>query len=111
MEAGHDVKASLNIFMQTTDVIGFTYTLKNTKVSLSSLQEPNGSNIFHDIADCVVKEFYLQQYLEILKSEFTDRYFEEAPEMMKSMLNRASGRNMQTPLMCAVRHNRRVFSN
>ena len=109
MEAGHDVKATLNIFMQTTDEIGYTYTLKNTKVSLKSLQEPNGANIFHDIADCVVKEFYLLKYLEILKSEFSDRYFEESGEVIKSMINKPAGKEMLTPLMCAVKHNRKVI--
>ena len=111
MEVGHDVKAALSIYMQTTDVIEYTRTLKNTKVSLLSLEEPNGSNIFHDIADCVVKENYLLQYLEVLASEFTDRYFEDSSEMIKTMLNKPAGREKQTPLMLAVKHNRKVILN
>lgn len=110
MEIGHDVKAALSIYMQTIDVIGFTFTLKNTKVPLSSLQEPSGSNIFHDIADCVVRESYLLQYLEILTTEFSDRYFDDASEMIRNMLNQPAGREKLTPLMCAVKHNRRVTS-
>lgn len=109
MEIGHDVKASLSIYMQTNDVIGFTYTLKNTKVSLTSLYEPSGSNIFHDIADCVSRESSLLQYLEILTTEFNDRYFDEAPELIKNMLNTSAGREMYTPLMLAVKRNRRVI--
>ena len=111
MEAGHDVKASLCIYMQTTDVMGYTYTLKNTKVTLASLQDPNGSNIFHDISECVVKENYLLQYLEILVLEFNDRYFEEASDMIKSMLNKTIRRDKQTPLMSAAKHKRMVFCN
>ena len=109
MEVGHDIKASLSIFMQTTDVMGYTYTLKNTTVTLSSLQDPSGSNIFHDISECIVKESYLLEYLEILVLEFNDRYFEESNEMIKNMLNKPAGREKQTPLMGAVKHNRKVF--
>jgi hypothetical protein len=108
MEAGHDVKAALSISMQTVDVIGYTFTLKNTKATLTSLQDPSGSNIFHDIADCVVKECYLLQYLEILKTEFNDRYFEETQEVMRGMLNQRTLRENLTPLMLAVKHNRKV---
>jgi ribosomal protein L40E len=110
MELGHDVKAALNIYMQTLDVIGFTTTLKNTKVALPALQDPNGMNVFHDIADCVVRESYLTQYLEILVSEFNDRYFDDAGELVRSMLNHSAGRDRLTPLMCAVKHNRKVPS-
>ena len=52
MEAGHDVKASLSIFMQTLDTLSFTVTIKNTKIPLDCLQEPSGHNIFHEIANC-----------------------------------------------------------
>lgn len=108
MEEGHDVKASLSISMQTNDTIGFTYILKNTTISLSHLNEPNGKNIFHDIAECTSKESQLLQYLEILTTEFQDRYFDEAAEMIKTMLNVPAGREMYTPIMCAVKNNRRV---
>ncbi|OMJ83550.1 hypothetical protein SteCoe_15519 [Stentor coeruleus] len=93
--------------MQTNDTIGFTYTLKNTSVSLEHLNEPNGKNIFHDIAECVSKESQLLQYLEILTTEFQDRYFDEAAEMIKTMLDAPAGREMYTPLMFAVKNNRR----
>jgi hypothetical protein len=110
MEAGHDIKASLSIQMQTLNAQEYTSILKNTSVPLISLKEPSGYNIFHDIADCVVKESYLLDYLEILTSEFKDRYFEEDKEMIKSMLNQHAGREKLTPLMCAVKHNRKVSS-
>lgn len=109
MELGHDVKAQLNIYMQTVDIRNFTYTLKNTKVTLTSLQEPSGSNIFHDISECIVRESNLIEFLGILVSEFTDRYFDDSPEMIKSMLNQPAGREKHTPLMCAVKHNRKVI--
>ena len=109
MELGHDVKAQLNIYMQTVDIRTFTYTLKNTKVTLASLQEPSGSNIFHDIAECIVRESHLIEFLGILVSEFNDRYFEDSTEVIKSMLNQPAGREQYTPLMCAVKHNRKVI--
>ena len=108
MELGHDVKAQLSIYMQTADLTNFIFTLKNTKVSLSSLQDPSGSNIFHDISECVVREASLIEYLEIVATEFNDRYFEDSPEMIKSMLNQQAGRDKHTPLMCAAKHNRKV---
>lgn len=100
---------ALSIYMQTIDIPGFTSILKNSIVPLLSLQEPGGYNIFHNIADCFVKESYLLEYLEILISEFHDRYFDEANEMIKLMLNQPGGREKQTPLMCAAKHNRRVI--
>ena len=108
MEQGHDVKAALCIYMQTLDTISFTSTLKSTHLQLTMLQDPSGLNIFHDISDCIVKESYLLEYLEILKTEFNDRYFDSAKEMIKGMLNQHGGRDRLTPLMCAVKHNRRV---
>ena len=110
MEIGHDVKAALSIYMQTIDTAGFTSTLKNTTVPLNSLKEPGGINIFHDIADCIVKESYLLEYLEILTLEFHNRYFEEDKDMIRSMLNQQGGREKLTPLMCAVKHNRKVIA-
>lgn len=109
MEQGHDVKASLSIYMQTLDTISFASVLKSTHLPLTMLQDPSGMNIFHDIAECVVKEQYLLEYLEILKSEFSDRYFDTSQEMIKTMLNQHGGRDRLTPLMCAVRHNRKVI--
>lgn len=108
MELGHDVKAQLSIYMQTADLNNFIFTLKNTKATLSSLQEPSGSNIFHDISECIIRETNLLDYLETLVSEFNDRYFDESSEMIKSMLNQPAGRENHTPLMCAVKHNRKV---
>lgn len=100
---------SLIIYMQTTDSIGFSSILKNTIAPLTSLQEVGGYNIFHYIADCFVKESYLLEYLEILVTEFHDRYFDEADDMIKQMLNHHGGRDKLTPLMLATKHNRRVI--
>lgn len=108
MEVGHDVKASLCINMQTLDTLSFTMTVKNTTVPLSSLQEPSGVNIFHEIANCLVRETFLLQFLEILISEFQDRYFDEAESIIKSMINTGTGREGQTPLMISLQHNRKV---
>ena len=111
MEEGNDVKATLSIYMQTLDLIGYTFTLKNTKVSLNSLQEHTGLNIFHEIANCIVKEVYLLQYFEILISEFQDRYFSDYEELVKSMINVQTEKDRQTPLMLALRHDRKVIIN
>ena len=108
MEIGNDIKASLSVFMQTLDTISFTNTLRKTRVPMTSLQEPNGLNIFHEIANCTVKESYLLQYLEILISEFQDRYFDESNEIIKKMINIPAGREYQTPIMHAVRYKRKV---
>lgn len=94
--------------MQTLDTITFTSKLKSTHLHLTNLQDPSGLNIFHDIADCMIKEPYLLEYLEILKNEFNDRYFENAKEIIKGMLNQHGGRERYTPLMYAVKQNRRV---
>ena len=109
MEGGNDVKAALSIYMQKLDMSGFTTTLKTTIVPLTSLSDSSNFNIFHDLAECLVKESYLLEYLEILTTEFHDRYFDEAKEMIKSLLNSSAGQDKQTPLMCAVRHNRCVL--
>lgn len=99
---------SLIIYMETTDISGFTTMIKNTIAPLTSLQEYGGYNIFHYIADCFVKENYLLEFLEILVTEFHDRYFDEADEMIKHMLNQQGGKDKSTPLMLAAKHNRRV---
>jgi ankyrin repeat protein len=111
MEKGHDIKASLCISMQTLDSISFSTSLKDTHLHLSQLQDQSGCNIFHDIADCIVKESYLLEYLDILTSEFSDRYFEGSKDLIKQMLNQHGGRERLTPLMYAVKHNRRVSHN
>lgn len=109
MEVGHDVKASLSIFMQTVDIIGFTFLVKNTKVSLDSLQEQNGLNIFHEIANCISKEESLLQFLEILVNEFKERYFEDSELRVTEMINVSTHRDKQTPLLMAIKHNRKVI--
>ena len=109
MEIGNDVKASLSIYMQTLDTMSFTNTIKSTTIPLSCLQDPSsGFNIFHEIADCLVKESYLIQYLEILISEFQDRYFDESGDIIKRMINVSTGRDNLTPIMHALKHNRKV---
>ncbi|OMJ72716.1 hypothetical protein SteCoe_28783 [Stentor coeruleus] len=107
MEEGHDVKASLSIYMQTQDIISYTYMIKNTKVPLDCLKEPGGFNIFHEIATSLAREQNLLQFLEILISEFHDRYFDEASEKIKNMINALTKQDKQTPLLMAIRHNRK----
>jgi hypothetical protein len=109
MEGGNDVKASLSLYMQTLAMSEFTQTLKNTIIPLTSLSDSSNFNIFHELAECPVKESYVLEYLEILTTEFNDRYFDEAKEMIKGLLNSSAGSERQTPLMCAVKHNRCVL--
>lgn len=109
MEEGHDVKASLSIYMQTQDIISYTYMIKNTKVPLDCLKEPGGLNMFHEIASSLAREQNLLQFLEILISEFHDRYFDEASEKIKNMINILTKQDKQSPLLMAIRHNRKVI--
>jgi hypothetical protein len=109
MEAGIDTRAALCLAMQTLCTNEFTIKLKTTTVPLSSLIDSRGFNIFHDIAECFVKESYLLEYLEILCSEFQDRYFDESKELISKMLNSSAGDDKMTPTMLAVRHNRSVI--
>jgi hypothetical protein len=109
MEEGHDVKASLSIFMQTVDIISFSFLVKNTKVPLDSLQEQNGLNIFHEIANSISKEESLLQFLDILVTEFKERYFEDSELMVTKMINVSTHRDKQTPLLMAIKHNRKVI--
>ena len=83
--------------------------IKNTKVPLDCLKDPGGLNIFHEIASGLAREQTLLQFLEILISEFHDRYFDEAPEKIKNMINTFTNQDRQTPLLMAIRHNRKVI--
>ncbi|OMJ67621.1 hypothetical protein SteCoe_35170 [Stentor coeruleus] len=107
MEEGHDVKASLSIFMQTVDITSFTSLIKNTKASLESLQEQNGLNIFHEIANSISKEEFLLQFLDILVNEFKERYLEDSEQTIIKMINISTIRDKQTPLLMAIKHNRK----
>ena len=108
MNTGHDTKATLSISMQTEDFIGFTQTLTNCQVDFSSLYDPIGFNIFHDLANCIIKEESLLKFLNILIISFKLRYKGNGLKIVKEMLNLQTFASKQTPLLLAINHNRIV---
>lgn len=108
MEEGIGIKASLIIAMQTSNVNSFENIIKNTDVPLYNLKDSHGSNIFHDIASSSIKEELLIEYLNIIVNEFMDRYFEDADDIMRNMLNARKDQDGNTPLIEATMHNKKV---
>jgi hypothetical protein len=108
-EDGVQVKANLIIALQMTKVLDFTLILKGTKVPLYNLKDDNGVNIFHELAVTLVRESLALECLKILIGEFNDRYFEEAPAIIQSMLNSPKVLDGNTPVIEAVAYNRKVF--
>ena len=109
METGNDIKASLNISMQTQDTLAFEETLNASTVHYSLFVDGGGFNIFHDLANCLTKETFLLEFLKILIFHFQSRYKADSNSMIKEMLNSQTTRQRQTPLLQAVQHNRRVL--
>lgn len=109
METGNDIKASLNIAMQTQDPLAFEEILNNSAVHYSLFVDGGGFNIFHDLANCLTKEVFLLEFLKILIFHFQSRYKEDSNSIIKEMLNSQTTRQRQTPLLQAVQHNRRVL--
>jgi type IV secretory pathway VirB6-like protein len=108
METGHDIKASLSISMQTQDIIGFSSILEHIKIHYTLLIDPGGYNIFHDLASCLINESLLLEFLSILISQFNKRYLHDSGNIIKEMLNFQTLLEKQTPLLQAVKHNRKV---
>lgn len=108
MEEGISVKANLIIAMQTSNECSFENIIKNTDVSLFNLKDSHGSNIFHDIASSSIKEEMLIKFLNIIVDEFMDRYFEDADDILRNMLNARKDQDGHTPLIEATLHNKKV---
>ena len=108
MEEGSDVKATLAIAIQTGNKLNFITIIKNTKVPLYNLSDPNGSNIFHELVQCTSHESVLIELLENLLTEFNDRYFDDAYLAIKGMLNTQRTYDGQSPFLTAVLYNRKV---
>ena len=109
MEEGADVKASLVIALQTGNTQSFASLIKSTNIPLYNLKDPNSSNIFHELASSTSNEGSIVKLFLSLISEFHDRYFEEAPELIHSLLNSQRTCDLQTPLLEAVLYNRKVL--
>ena len=110
MSAGHDIKASLSIYLQTEDTYAFSDCLSECRVHYTQLCDPMGYNIFHDLGNCIIKEDYLLRFLNIMVEKFKDRYNDQSPIILKEMLNCQTSTNKQTPLLLAITHNRIVIS-
>ena len=109
MSAGHDIKASLSIYLQTEDTSSFSECLSECKVHYTQLSDPMGYNIFHDLGNCMIKEDYLLRFLSIMVAKFNSRYTSQSPLILKEMLNSQTLTNKQTPLLFAITNNRTVI--
>ena len=108
METANDIKCNLNIFIQTIDFNSFTNTLKSAQIHFSLLKDNAGFNIFHDLASSLINENLILEFLTILLNQFSIKHQQEAPAIIRKMLNSQSNREKSTPLLQAVKHNRRV---
>lgn len=111
MTQGYDVKATLTICMQTEDTISFTKTLENTQLHFNLLIDPLGHNIFHDIANCIIREDLLLSFLTIFISQLRNRYGSQANSILKEMINFQTYLEKKTPLLIAVQHNKFVWNS
>jgi hypothetical protein len=111
MSTAYDVKATLSIYMQVEDTISFDSTLSKTQIHLNLLIDPAGLNLFHDIANCMIKEELLLSFLNIFLSHLKSRYPLDYSTIIKEMLNSQSTQDHRTPLLFAILHNRFVIPN
>ncbi|CAG9334442.1 unnamed protein product [Blepharisma stoltei] len=103
----YDLKADLNICMQTLNSEKFRELLNLARIDLYKLTDHLGFNIFHDIASCIIKEEKLAEYLEILKKAFVERYPDDWQTMILPMLNSQAVHDRNSPLHCAILNNRK----
>ena len=108
METGNDIKASLNISIQVHDTISFANILETSPVHFTLLVDQSGCNIFHDIASSLGKESYLLEFLQILINCFNEKYYDNSESTIKEMINSLTVKDRCTPLLLAVKHNRKV---
>jgi hypothetical protein len=108
MDTGNDIKADLNISMQTYDIRAFSDILEKVTIHYTLLIDSGGYNIFHDLASCLAKESALLEFLSILLLFFNKKYQVNSPSIIKEMLNQQTLRDKQTPLVHAVKHNKIV---
>ena len=108
MDSGNDIKANLNICIQTHDFQSFTSILKLAKIHYTSLKDHGGFNIFHDLSSSLINESLLLEFLTILVNQFFERYQQDSISIIQQMLNAQSIRDKLTPLLQAVKNNRRV---
>src|SRR5574343_1819679 len=99
MEEGISIKANLIIALQTANIQSFEKVVKSSDVPLYNLKDSHGCNIFHDLAVSVVKEDVLIEMLNVLMMEFNDRYFEDADDYMRFMINSRKQHDGRTPLL------------
>jgi ankyrin repeat protein len=108
MSDAYDIKATLNIYMQVEDTLSYDSTLLKTDIHLNLLVDPLGLNVFHDIANSMLREDLLKSFFEIFMSHLKRRYPESSSQIAKEMLNSQSFNERRTPLLFAVQHNRMV---
>jgi hypothetical protein len=109
MESGTDVKATLCICMQSHDLKSFAQTLKTSSLHTTLLIDQSGQNIFHDISCCMIRENELLDFLTVLTEHISSKYLGQSSSILLEMLNTQTSREKSTPLLLAIKHNRRVI--
>lgn len=87
--------------MQTLNTRAFIKTLDTLPISIESLIDKEGLNIFHEIAFCVSKEAKLLEYAEIA---------ERHTNQIATLLNSQTIKEGLTPLHHAIKHKRRQLT-
>lgn len=109
MSDGNDLEADLVIALQTLDTQSFKDTLQKSSIDMTSLQDQNKTNIFHEFAKSVIREKLLMDFLEITISFFYKRYGENAPESIKFLMNSQTIEERISPLHLAVKSGKLVI--
>jgi hypothetical protein len=108
MSVGNDLKATLSIFMQTEDFESFENVLESSRIHIILLIDPLGYNIFHDLANCLIREDLLLKCFGILVQHIQKKHFDQSSSTIIEMLNQQTSLEKQTPLLLAITHNRLV---
>ena len=108
MSKGYDIKATLSIYMQTEDFKSFAEYLETCNMHYTLIVDAVGYNIFHELANCIIKEEYILKFLKILLLSFNKKYKAESPNIIKELLNSQTVTDGVTPLLLAINRNRIV---
>ena len=109
MNKGHDIKALLSIFMQTENYSSFSDHLEACNVHYTLIVDPIGYNLFHELANSIIKEENIMRFWEILILSFNNKYKEKSANIIKEMLNSQTLTDHQTPLLLAINRDRMVI--
>lgn len=108
MESGKIVKTALKICIQTLNILAFSSMLQSSNVDLEDITDDNSANLFHELSTCVVEEKHLLEFFQEMKSYVKSRH-RKYKKKLKKMLNIQEKYNLDTPLLLAIRQNRRAL--